>query len=150
MSDAQVFEEAFNLMCGELIGTGISRKVFDCRLKPGYVVKVEEGSHSFENVAEWLTWQEVVFTKASKWFARCEWISPNGRILIMERTRPALRAERPRRVPTWASDLKLSNWGVAVFQDQHFVCHDYGSMSSNVIKHGFATTKLKVADWIEA
>ena len=35
------YEDAFNLLCGKLLGEGIHRKVFECRLRDDLVVKVE-------------------------------------------------------------------------------------------------------------
>lgn len=147
------FEEAFNLLCGELIGRGCSRRVFECKLLPGYVVKVEETPGSFENIAEWLTWNEVMSTSASRWFAECKAISPDGKLLLMERTRPPSKFELPQKVPVWCSDLKLSNWGFAIDSQgdtrKWAVCHDYGALSSKVIERGISTKLLKKADWIE-
>lgn len=153
----RTFEEAFNLLCGDAIGSGISRKVFDCRLMPGHVVKVEEGIGSFENIAEWLFWNEVSGTKAERWFARCLHISPDGKLLIMERTMPAAKEELPTRVPVFCTDLKLSNWGFAssrtrvgaVVPRKWAVCHDYGALSSRILQHGLSTKALRKADWIE-
>lgn len=154
MSDSQIHEEAFNLLCGDLIGRGCSRKVFEFTLRPDCVVKVEEGARSFENIAEWLTWQAVSGTHAERWFAKCHTISPDGKILIMERTRPPSKIELPKKVPVWCSDLKLSNWGFAIDTNgdsrRWAVCHDYGSMSTKVLEQGIETRLLKRADWIEA
>lgn len=150
---SMAFEEAFNLLCGDLIGEGCSRKVFACPLLPDAVVKVEETARSFENIVEWTIWQEVQGTPASRWFAACRWISPSGHILIMERTQPARMKELPAKVPAWCSDLKRSNWGVAVDNKKSgkwAVCHDYGSLSSHVIAQGTTTKRLLKADWIDA
>ena len=147
------FEESFNLLCGDLIGEGCSRKVFACALLPDAVVKVEETPGSFENAIEWAIWQRVVGTDASRWFAECRWISPNGRILIMERTHPAMLKQLPVRVPAWCSDLKRTNWGISTdhkSSGKWAVCHDYGSLSSNVIEHGASTKRLKKAEWIDS
>jgi hypothetical protein len=81
-------KEAFDLLCGEKIGYGMSRTVFECTILPGCVVKVETGPHMFQNIIEYETWQIVCSTENSRWFAECKWISPNGKILIQERTRP--------------------------------------------------------------
>lgn len=147
------FEEAFNLLCGDKIGEGCSRTVFECKLLPDAVVKVEETPGSFENAIEWAIWQRVVGTDASRWFAECRWISPTGRILIMERTHPAMLKQLPARVPAWCSDLKRTNWGIAgdnKGSGKWAVCHDYGSLSSNVIEHGASTKRLKKAEWIDS
>lgn len=147
------FQEAFNLLCGDLIGQGCSRKVFECALLPDAVVKVEEGPRSFENIVEWTIWQQVVGTPASRWFAECRWISPEGHVLIMERTTPARLKDLPLEVPQWCSDLKRTNWGIAADDKDSgrwAVCHDYGWLSSQVIKHGTASKRLRKAEWIDA
>ncbi len=147
------FEEAFNLLCGEKIGYGMSREVFECALLPGYVVKVETDRQRFQNVIEWETWNTVVGTAASRWFAECKWISPNGKILIQERTRPPAPTEFLDRVPVWFTDLKRTNWGMArAGKDgtgrQFLVCHDYGT--SLALQEGTSTKRMKRAEWYEA
>jgi hypothetical protein len=125
--------------------------VFECKLLPGYVVKVEESPRSFENIAEWMTYQ-AAGRSATRWLAMCKSISPDGKILIMERTRPPARHELPARVPVWCSDLKVTNWGMATDNEgqsgRWAVCHDYGSLSSKVLERGIDTRTLKKADWI--
>lgn len=150
---SQTFEEAFNLLCGDLIGEGCSRKVFSCNLLPDVVVKVEETARSFENIVEWTIWNQVQGTPAERWFARCRWISPSGHILIMDRTHPARLKELPERVPVWCSDLKRTNWGVSDDSEDSgkwVVCHDYGSLSSHVIERGTGNKRMRKAHWIDA
>jgi len=79
----QTFEDAFNLLCNDKIGSGIARVVYDSVLLPDCVIKVEQGPHSFQNIIEWQVWQSVSQTEHSKWFAECRHISPCGRILVM-------------------------------------------------------------------
>lgn len=145
---SKAFEEAFNMLCGDKIGGGCSREVFECKLVPGCVVKVELHPWGFENIAEWLTWQVVDGTPAQRWFALCRRISPDGKLLIMERTRPAAKSQMPRNVPVWCSDLKLSNWGFEG-ESKTVVCHDYGSMSAKIFARGVETKLLKKAEWID-
>ena len=103
---SEAFEEAFNLLCGDKLGYGVSRNVFECTLVPDCVVKVETDPRRFQNVMEWEIWQRVRDTPASRWFAAARWISPNGKILIMERTRPPAATEYLEKVPAWFTDLK--------------------------------------------
>lgn len=150
----EIHAEAFNLLCGEQIGRGMSRTVYECALLPDYVVKVEADPYRFQNVMEWETWQLVQWTPASRWFAECRWISPNGRVLIMERTRPPGPGDLPEKVPMWATDLKTSNWGMAkaknrdgtVADREWLVCHDYGT--SLALQEGTVTKRLKKAEWV--
>jgi hypothetical protein len=147
-SDA--FEDSFNLLCGAALGRGMSRDVFECALLPDCVVKVETGAQRFQNIMEWETWQIVRHTKAARWFAECRWISPNGRVLIQERTRPPAPNEYLDKVPVWFTDLKRTNWGMAKTNrdsKQFFVCHDYGTCLA--IQEGTTTTRMKKAQWHE-
>lgn len=151
MSIDAAFEEAFNLLCGDKIGEGMSRTVFECKLLPDCVVKVETDPQRFQNVIEWETWNLVSWTKASRWFAECKWISPNGKILVMERTRPAGPADLPDKVPVWFTDLKPGNWGMSKTNKEgkeYLVCHDYGT--SLMLQEGTITKRLKKADWIRS
>lgn len=146
------YEDAYMLLCGDLIGEGCSRRVYQCRLLPDCVVKVEETEGSFENVIEWSIWRQVLGTPASRWFAACHHISQNGRLLVMERTLPARMSDLPARVPIWVSDMKRSNWGVVAKTDgaAHPVCHDYGSLSSKVLQFGSAGGRMRKAEWIDS
>ena len=144
------FEEAFNLLCGEKIGYGMSRTVFECKLLPGCVVKVETSPRMFQNVIEYETWEIVKYLPASKWFAECKWISPNGKILIQERTRPPAPQEFTEKVPIWFTDLKRTNWGMASTNKddkQYLVCHDYGT--SLMLQDGTTTKRMKKAEWFD-
>lgn len=143
------FEEAFNLLCDQLIGRGMSRDVYSSKLLPDCVIKVETGAGSFQNVIEWETWQRVIGSPASRWFAECKWIGAAGQILIMERTRPPAPSEFPAKVPVFLTDLKRTNYGMAVSKGdkEWLVCHDYGTHL--LFEHGM-TKRLKKADWWDA
>lgn len=148
MSERQ-FESAFNLLCGSVIGYGMSRTVYDSPLLPRSVIKVETGAQRFQNVIEWETWQRVRDTQASRWFAACEYISPDGIILVMQRTRPAAPTEFPDRVPAYLTDMKRTNYGMVGCNSdgsgkQFLVCHDYGTHL--LFEHGL-TKRLKKANW---
>jgi len=152
MSTDARFEAAFNLLCGARIGSGMSRTVFECSLLPGFVVKVEDESSCWhQNALEYLTWETVKHTKASRWFAACRWISPNGLILIQEKTRPPLTSEFPDSLPIWFTDFKPDNYGVVRAREQGekdwFVCHDYGT--SLVLQEGTTTSRKKKVGWGE-
>ena len=151
------FEEAFNLLCGESIGRGMSREVFECALLPEFVVKVETDPHRFQNVLEWETWQRVSSLPASRWFAACKWISPNGRVLIQERTRPARPHELPKRMPIWFTDFKPANFGIVEARMKggrelkrgapFLVCHDYGV--AHIVETAVTCRATQVAAWYE-
>jgi hypothetical protein len=150
MSENFHFEDAFNLLCGERIAYGMSRTVYTCRLLPAAVVKVETDPQRFQNIIEWETWQRVRDTHASRWFAACEYISPCGRVLVMQRTRPPAPSEFPDKVPVFLTDLKRTNYGMVGSEDdgiggkQWLVCHDYGTHM--LFEHGMSK-RLKKAEW---
>jgi hypothetical protein len=120
--------ELWRLVCGDVLGQGVARTVYEHRLDPCLVVKVEEGVESFQNVAEWQAWQEVQHTEFARWFAPCVAISPCGGVLVQRRTTRA--AVHPERIPNFLSDTKLGNFGILRPRDGEeagrFVCHDYG------------------------
>jgi hypothetical protein len=118
-----VHEDCFNMMCGELVGSGSRRKVFDFNFMSNHVVKVEQDPHSFQNIHEWEVWRSVSETDYAKWFAPCKYISPNGQILIMERTLPLDNQKYPKLIPAFFTDTKYGNFGLLKGK---FVCHDYG------------------------
>ena len=107
-----IHEEGFNLLCGELLGRGMSRQVFACHLRDDLVVKTESGHGNFQNVIEWETWQRVRDTPFAVHFAPCHSISPCGAVLIQSRTRPAGLGEFPRLMPAFLCDFKRTNYGV--------------------------------------
>lgn len=150
-SDAFVYEEAFNLLCGDVIAYGMSRTVYACKLLPECVVKVEQPGRHFQNVTEWTTWQQVKDTPASRWFAGVRWISPSGAVLVMERTRPPAPVEFPERVPVFLTDLKRTNFGMVTATKggkaarDWLVCHDYGT--TLIVQDGTATKRTKRAEW---
>lgn len=64
------YEDAFNLLCGKLVGEGIHRKVFECRLRDDLVVKVEpeENWRYFANVLEMRFWNDHEhYKKVADW-----------------------------------------------------------------------------------
>lgn len=147
----QSHQEAFDLLCGKLLGRGMSRNVFECKLLPDCVVKVENDEGFFQNIKEWETWQRIKYTKHSAWFAECSWISGNGQILIMEKTVPCYPKDLPEMVPAYLTDLKSENFGMSQLKDpktgevtNRFVCHDYGS---TLLMEKGMTSKMKKADW---
>ena len=146
--NSAMHREAFDLLCGDLLGRGMSRMVFASKLLPDCVVKVEEGAGQFQNVIEWETWQRVMGTPYSRWFAQCKWISPNGSVLIMERTRPPGLDDYPERMPVFLTDMKRTNYGMARSNGDisWLVCHDYGT--SLLFEHGM-TKRMKKANWYD-
>jgi hypothetical protein len=146
--NTRTFEQAFNLLCDERIGYGMSRTVFSSKLLPDCVIKVEEEPGQFQNIVEWETWQRVKDTEFSRWFAACRWISANGSILIMERTRPPAPSEFPERMPAFLCDFKRTNYGMVRTNGaaEYLVCHDYGT---NLLFEYGMTKRTRRAEWWE-
>ncbi|SEL12585.1 hypothetical protein SAMN05216359_105288 [Roseateles sp. YR242] len=149
------WRQAFDLLCDEQIGYGMSRKVFSSKILPDCVIKVEEAAGRFQNIVEWETWNRVKGTEHSRWFAACRWISPNGAILIMERTRPPAPGEFLDRMPAYLCDFKRTNYGMARAEGRHpgepgkdwLVCHDYGT---NLLFENGMTKRMHKAEWWDA
>lgn len=136
------YEDAFNLLCGKLLGEGIHRKVFECRLRDDLVVKVEAETdwRYFANVLEMRFWNDHEhYKKVADWLAPCEYLSPDGRILLQRRVSPIIeRSVLPEQVPAFLSDLKPENFGML---DGRLVCLDYALTIPN------PSTRLKKVDW---
>ncbi len=152
--NANTHRAAFEFLCDRKIGSGMSREVFDTDLLIGCVVKVEERAGYFQNVIEWETWQRVKETDYAKYFAKCFSISADGRILVMEKTRPASRAELPVTMPRFFTDFKETNYGWVKPGDREvatkydlFVCHDYGT--SLIFENGLSK-HMKRVEWRDA
>lgn len=103
--------DAFNMMCGKLIGEGAYRKVFECKLRPDLVVKVEDAEYRrFCNVLEMNVWN-CASDAVRKWLAPCEFLSPDGRVLLQRRCEPVDRATLPDMLPAFMMDIKAENFG---------------------------------------
>lgn len=114
-------------LCGERIGSGVYRTVYNYNLDDKYVIKIERNSTD-SNSSEHLLWNEIKglcgeLEGVKKWFAPVLWMSPNGKILVMQKTEEKPSKERPREVPAFFTDLKWDNFG---WIGNKFVCHDYG------------------------
>lgn len=132
--------DLLNMVVGDRLGGGCSRDVFVNDLNPLQVVKFEHGSH-FANVQEWLIWQEVKETpELAKWFAPCDFISPDGKVLIQRRTQQP-KIAYPIWVPKFFTDLKLTNWGEL---EGVVVCHDYAMLARF---YTMESHRYKMADW---
>lgn len=125
MSEAATFEDAFNLLCGKQLGEGIHRKVFECKLRPELVVKVENDDlRYFANVFEQKFWSDHQYcAKVARWLAPCEYLSPDARLLLQRRVDPIRDADAlPDKLPSFLTDVKRDNFGLL---DGRIVCFDY-------------------------
>lgn len=134
MKNQFVYKDAFNLLCGRKIASGTYRDVFECKLRPEFVVKVEplpeNGYRTFHNVLEHHFWCEHQHYKAvAQWLAPIEYSSPDCRILLQRRVQPIIDdAQFPAKLPAFLTDTKRANFGIL---DGRFVCVDYALTINN-------------------
>lgn len=122
------YNEMRSVVLGDMLGQGVGRQVYLCKLNQDYVVKVEEKGRSFQNVSEWDAWDWVSHGGApdmAQWLAPCEFISNSGSMLIQRRVEPIRQCELPAKVPAFLGDLKLENFGML---NGRVVCCDYGTI----------------------
>ncbi len=132
-------------ICGEFIGAGSYRAVYQYNLDPGYVVKIEP-LNTNRNFVEWKLWQEIQGLCGSlawvkDWYAPCRWLSPNGRILIMKKTVKNDKKVKPEKVPAFLWDVGERNFG---WIGDKYVCHDYGE---NFYAGRVYSSKMKTVKW---
>ncbi len=132
-------KDFFKLICGERLGGGMSRDVYE--FGPDFVIKFEYGNGFFQNIMEWETWQEVKETEFAPWFAPCEKISGTGIVLIQRRTKPLKANKYPKDMPAFLGDFKHSNYGM---YKGHLVAHDYGR--TRLMTAGL-TKRMVAANW---
>ena len=95
-----------------------------------YVIKIEPNSTEC-NMTEYMLWDEIRGLKnerawVKEWFAPVIWMSPNGKILCMQKASEYpknKKLERPKEIPAFFSDVKWDNFG---WIGNRFVCFDYG------------------------
>jgi len=125
-------QDCFNLLCGDKLGSGIHRDVYECKLRPELVVKVEYevNYRYFANVMEMKFWDDHQhYKKVADWLAPCEYMSPDGRILLQRKCKPLDDwSQFPDSFPSFLTDIKLSNFGLL---DGRVVCMDYAMTISN-------------------
>lgn len=134
------FEEAFNLFCGDKLGEGVGRSVFECKIDPTLVVKVEKDPGTlFQNVHEYRMWEESQFyKKVADWLAPCVAVSTHGLVLLQKRVEPVPRDQLPEKLPSFlVRDLKPSHFGM---YEGRLVCCDY-ALRADVLP-----VRLKTAD----
>ena len=134
--------EFFRTMCGQRIGGGASRDVYEFVPDSSLVVKFEVRNSMFQNVIEWETWKEVMETEHAAWFAPCKLISPCGTVLLQKRTEK-IRDKYPEKMPSYFTDFKYTNYGM---YNDHIVCHDYGT--NRMVVTGM-NKRMRTANWWE-
>lgn len=143
MSKKATYRDAFNLLCGDLIASGAYRQVYECRIRPDLVVKVEIAENEWRqqhNNLEAQFWADFQDHKViGKWLCPIVFVSPDTRIIMMERAMPLWDHELPAKVPACFRDVKPGNFGR--LKDGRIVCLDYaltrGSAPANLVPHGW-------------
>jgi len=144
-----VITDLVTSMCGKHIGEGTSRSVYDYALDDKYVIKLEN-SNTNCNTVEYMIWKEIEKLTGNlewvkKWFAPVKWISANGRVLIMQKTKDFEDVPKgcaiPKKIPEFLWDIKPDNFG---WIGKNFVCHDYGQFY-NFIEYSKKLQTIK--DW---
>jgi hypothetical protein len=142
MNDVYTHSDALNLLCGDLIGEGIHRKVFSCRIRPDLVVKVEieKDWRYFANMQEQKFWNDNEHYKpVADWLAPCEFLSPDARIMLQRRVEPVRASDcLPVSLPHFLTDIKRENFG---YLNGKLVCCDYAVTIDR------PNVKLKKCDW---
>lgn len=134
-------------LCGEHLGSGAFRSVFNYVLDDKYVIKVEPKNTNC-NTIEYMMYNEIQHLSGDlewvkKWFAPVKWISPNGRLLVMQKTKPhnnKTKKKRPCKIPKFLWDVKEENFG---WIGNNYACHDYGQLY-NLIDYSKKMVKI---DW---
>jgi hypothetical protein len=134
-----VSRDFFYMFAGNVLGAGEFRIVYEHKHRDDLVLKVEPHAQAFQNIVEWEFWEEnKEYKRIARWLAPCEFISPCGIILAMKKTVKPQRADYPKKVPYFLTDLKRDNFGML---DGRLVSHDYG------LYRVTPTTKRKKAKW---
>ena len=116
--------EFVSFMTGDLIGEGMSRKVYNHPTDNTKVIKVEDNERNFQNVMEWEIWNQFKYCKdVAKWLAPCHSISHSGTFLIMEKAVDLPPKKKIEKLPEFLSDHKIENFGMI---GRHVVARDYG------------------------
>ena len=129
------------LVLGSHIGEGCHRTVYQHLTNDDWVVKLQT-SERFSNIIEFEIWCLVKDTKYAKWFAKCEWMSGNGKALIQQKIEPITEHNMHLildKIPHFFTDIKPSNFG---FLNGQLVCHDYDYSLIKFVNSGL-TSRMK-------
>lgn len=137
---SQLLFELRELVLGEYLGEGVSRRTYRLTINPEYVIKISDAAYSWQNVNEWEVWWYAKGTVMEKWLAPCEMISPSGVYLIQRYAETVHIKELPKHLPRFLCDHKVENFGMI---DGHVVARDYGTSISQIPN----VTGRRKADW---
>ena len=136
-----VLADIATLLIGDKISEGSARSVYQCKLRPDFVVKIENVARSFQNIEEFNTWEMVRDTDYAKWFAPVEYISTCGIAMLMKKTESGPMFAYPEQMPAFFTDLKYGNFG---WLEDRLVCHDYGI---HLMRNTGLTKRMRKANW---
>lgn len=135
--------------CGDMIGSGVFRDVYEFKLNPKkWVVKVEWGG-MFCNVSEWRVWANVQhFCGSLKYikdmFAKNLTIGSTGLFIIQERVTFKEKEFYPKKMPKIFTDFKCGNFG---WVGRRFVCIDYANVIDMSISLATVGLKTRAVKW---
>lgn len=112
---------------GKQLGYGMSRSVYLNRAQPDTIIKIENYADHKQNVMEWLVWNSFKNVKGiGEWLCPCHALSASGTFLVMDYARDLEPHEKPKRIPSFISDVKLDNFGML---KGRVVLRDYGTVT---------------------
>ena len=120
----QLFEDMFNMVCGDKLGSGAYRDVYAHKFDKDLVIKVEQdrAHRSFANVLEHYFWNEAP-ESTREWLAPAISLSPDGLVSFQKRTCALpYDFQFPDKLPRFLRDIKPENFGL---YKGRLVCHDY-------------------------
>jgi hypothetical protein len=135
--NSSTFSEAIkDLVIGREIGKGTYRTVYSSAIDNKVVIKYQRERCTFDNVYEWMVWQEYKDTpEVAKWLAPCYAISASGDLLLQART--SLATKLPDKMPAFLCDFKPRNYGtIGKGKNKRVVCHDYGYLLKSNLRKG--------------
>ena len=119
--DPAMIYDLMTMIIGDEIGRGQSRVVFEHQFDENVVVKIALNKTGVLcNVTEFNAWQDA--GKLQRYLAQPTYLSPNGNVLFMKRTKPVDKV--PRSFPKLFTDQHVDNFGML---DGKVVMHDYGN-----------------------
>lgn len=133
--------------CGDKLGSGVYRDVYQLKEYPSLVVKIEREPSSggeFANIREWNNYHD--YSKVDfviPWLAPVITISETGQTLIQSKANLKFK-NYPTHVPEWFTDVKYDNFG---FIGKRFVCIDYPYILHHLVPNSNKKLKFILAYW---
>lgn len=126
--------ELMSLLVGDKIGEGKYRRVYDCRLDPTLVVKVDRSGEVPEaNQTEWCLWQNTPEKIRRRWLLPCVLLSRGGTILLQRKGTQLHAADYadtkivPPKIPRILNqDAHVNNFSL---YKGKALCHDYAMLT---------------------